>query len=265
GKYSPLEVADWIEAHAKTGIAALADAEAAAQDKAAPDYRRMTIDIAIQCALGRFFAAKLRAGILFALFQQTGDAGALAHAVTLYREARAALADGAARADRVYMRDITFGQEFNLRGHWIDRLPAIDRDIAAIAQLSTRTDKADPRAAKAVQAALGRPVRPRPVASHRPPGMFHAGQPLTLTITVRGAVRNVRLHYRHVDQAERYAIIDMARNGGSFTAAIPAAYTGSNFPLQYYFVIEPASGPAAIYPGFDASLDNSPYYVCRRA
>ena len=45
----------------------------------------------------------------------------------------------------------------------------------------------------------------------------------------------MRLHYRHVDQAERWKQVDMQEDGESFTAAIPADYTQSDFPLEYYF------------------------------
>ena len=46
------------------------------------------------------------------------------------RKARAAWAGLGEQARKAYSQDITFGYEPQLRGHWLDRLPAIDQDIA---------------------------------------------------------------------------------------------------------------------------------------
>jgi len=56
----------------------------------------------------------------------------LEEAVSQYTKARAAWADLANTAKGVYMTDITVGEHPQLRGHWLDRLPAMDRDIAAL-------------------------------------------------------------------------------------------------------------------------------------
>ena len=69
-----------------------------------------------------------------------------------------------------------------------------------------------------------------------------------------------RLFYRHVNHAERWKDIPMQRSGGALTAAIPADYTASPFPLQYYFELA-RSGAAWLYPAFNASLSNQPYYA----
>jgi len=38
----------------------------------------------------------------------------------------------AERAGRVYVADLTYGDIPGRRGHWLDRLPGIDRDLAAV-------------------------------------------------------------------------------------------------------------------------------------
>ncbi|MGH8694609.1 MAG: hypothetical protein ACREVM_10330 [Burkholderiales bacterium] len=65
-----------------------------------------------------------------ALCERTRDRRALEEALKSYRAARAAWADLAGRAKDVYIPDITFGFDKHLRGHWLDRLPAIDDDLA---------------------------------------------------------------------------------------------------------------------------------------
>ena len=129
GKYSPIEVAQWLEDLADAADKSLAAAKAQSIDPRAPEFRRMAVDVAIQSGLGRFFAWQLRSGTLYELYEQTGDMTALEEALEAYRRARAHWADAANQAKGVYMADITYGSEANLRGCWLDRLPAINDDI----------------------------------------------------------------------------------------------------------------------------------------
>jgi hypothetical protein len=81
---------------------------------------------------------------------------------------------------------------------------------------------------------------------------------------VFGKVRSVGMYYRHVNQAERFENVEMAVQGGTYRATIPAAYTDSPYPLQYYFEIRESAGKASLYPGFAPDLANQPYFVVRR-
>jgi hypothetical protein len=128
GKYSPAWVAAELEAFARTAVSELAAARSGLGQF--PEFRRWTADIEIQSGLGMFFAGKLRAATLFALYERSGDRSALDAALRCYREARAAWAKIAEGAKAIYRSDITFGPGNFQRGHWLDRLPAIDADIA---------------------------------------------------------------------------------------------------------------------------------------
>jgi hypothetical protein len=48
-------------------------------------------------------------------------------------------------------------------------------------------------------------------------------------------------------------------------AAIPAEYTQSPFPLQYYFELREEPHSAVRYPGLGDHLTNQPYFAARRA
>src|SRR6266702_3431192 len=76
-------------------------------------------------------------------------------------------------------------------------------------------------------------------------------------------IRNVSLNYRHIDQAENYVELAMERNGSQWSAHIPAPYTNTMFPLQYYFKVTGDDGSAALHPGFSPELTNQPYFVVR--
>ena len=90
----------------------------------------MAIDVGIQAALGQFFAARFRGGVLYAIHERTGDRTALEEALKTCRAAREIWARMAESARGVYVSDVTVGELAWLRGHWLDRLPAIDADIA---------------------------------------------------------------------------------------------------------------------------------------
>ena len=249
GKYSPIEVAQWLED--------LAGATHPLKD------RRVDIDVAIQAGLGRFFAAKFRAGVLYAIHERTGDRAALVEALKYYRAARADWARLADRAKGVYVPDITVGELPWLRGHWLDRLPAIDADIALVEKrLGSAQTTADPKVKAAIAGATARPRRPSSAIRHRVPERFERGQPLALELT--GAeFTAARVHYRHVNQAERWQSASMERKGSTYAAVIPGGYTSSPYPLQYYFELKSAPDRAWLYPGFPADLAGQPYYTIR--
>ncbi|MEZ5355949.1 MAG: hypothetical protein R2762_25225, partial [Bryobacteraceae bacterium] len=265
GKYSPVEVAQWLEDYAANASAALAKAQASSTRKERPEYRRIAIDVRIEAGIGRFFAAKLRSGVLYRIYETTGEPAALEQCLKKYREARSAWAAIVAIAKPVYKPDITVGEHIQLRGHWADRLPAIDADIELVAkQAAERKDS--PRTAAAIQAALGRPKRAAIACSHVPPAMFRPGQPLDLELSMPRSSSPIAatIYYRHVTHAERYESAPMTSKDGRYHAAIPAAYSQSAYPLEYYFELK--QGQAAwLYPGFSQDHSSQPYFVVRRA
>ena len=263
GKYSPIEVAQWLEDLADASAKNLAEAEARATNKSGAEFRRMSVDVALQIGLGRFFAGKFRSAVLYAIYEKTGDRAALQEALKAYRNARAVWAQLAERAKGVYLPDVTVGDRPSLRGHWLDRLPAFDDDIGDMARRLDDAKPAPERARQAVAEALGRPRRPSVPCRHTPPAVFHPGQPLELELAAPKLV-SARMYYRHVNQAERFESAEMQARDNGYRAAIPAGYTQSLYPLQYYFELKSAPDQAWLFPGFAANLSNQPYFVVRR-
>ena len=111
---------------------------------------------------------------------------------------------------------------------------------------------------------MTRPVRPQTASLHTAPQAFHPGVGVALAVQNTAATAAI-LHYRHVDQAERWTSTPMTGKGGHFEGLIPAAYTASPYPLQYYFEFRGGNG-AWSHPAFNASLSNPPYFaVFKRA
>ncbi len=272
GKYSPVRVARWLDELAATAAWHLSDAEARIADRRLPAFRRLAIDVSIQCALGRFFAQKLRAGVAYALYRRTGQLNRLRQELDAYRSARASWID-AIEHGKVYRDDITVGGEPFLRGHWVDRLAAIDADLADMEAEGQRVISASTPGngdAAGGQAIAALDDEPPPVEySHTPPVAFDKGRPVLVEIRVRSlddSTRpiSVRLRYRHVNQAETYRSVEMESDAGWYRAAIPGEYSDSPYPLAYFFELHRGRNRAWLYPGFAADLANQPYFIVRR-
>jgi hypothetical protein len=267
GKYSPVETAQWLEDFSNVASHALTAARSQVTHRTTPEFRRMEEDVLIQIGLGRFYAAKLRSGMLYEIYQKIGNAEAGRLAISEYQKARTAWVQMAERAKGVYVSDISYGGIPMRRGHWIDRIPGIDKDLAAMAAKIKEAPTGatpSPNADKAVRAITQKPNRPYTVCAHHVPTSFSPGKPLALSleITNSGAAPTaIHLMYRHVNQGERWKSLPMEGQSHTFGASIPADYTNSVYPVQYYFVL--STGPASgwFHPAFNKTLSNQPYYV----
>ena len=263
GKYSPIEVAEWLTKEYRAARTAVVGVAASGEKPAVAD-RRLAIDVAIEAGIGAFFADKFRAAVLYRIHERTGDRRALGQALQSYRNARAAWAEIAETAKGVYVPDLTVGELPWLRGNWSDRLPAIDDDIADMEKrLESAKEVDDPLVTKAVQRALGGSGRPDVRVAHEPAGMFQLKKQLELAFQTATPLVTARLHYRHVNQAERWQVADMVGVGPRYSAFIPAEYTDTHYPLQYYFELKTAPDLATLHPGFGPNLTNQPYFVAR--
>jgi hypothetical protein len=255
GKYTPLEVAAWLDRDSTEATNALSAAIGQVTSRRSPEFRRVEEDVLIQAGLGSFFAAQIRSAILFEKYKYHGDASALPAAIMHYRLARDAWAKMAERAKIVYVGDVSFGDMPVRRGHWLDRLPGIDKDLAAMEAVSNIT----------VTKLEGEdiPLRSTLQITHKPPESFKPGD--TVALSFMSLAGSARLFYRHVDHAERWQSVEMERQRDDFSAAIPADYTNSPFELQYYFELRSGPKAATLHPGFNSDRSNQPYYIVKRA
>jgi hypothetical protein len=260
-RYSPLVVATQLQVWAEKALAGLKAGQAARGSAASPVVSRLLIDVTIAAGLGSYLNHKLRAAMLWQLFNLSGHEPARTAALAQYRQARDAWAQLADTA-RVYLPDLPFGSRIYLRRHWSVRLADIDTDIANLPAKAAGTPGTHPAATiDKLIALVQNPFRVEGEAvarQHTPPKRFTPGEPVSLELRTVADV--VRLHYRHVHQGERYVAVDAVKNGTTFTALIPAEYTQSPFPLTYYFEIR-TGDKAAIFPGFREDFLGTPYFT----
>ncbi|HEV2348545.1 MAG TPA: hypothetical protein VG028_01740 [Terriglobia bacterium] len=277
GRFSPIDVAQWLEGLAGGANRNLAEARSKAENQKSTDFRRLATDVAIQSGLGLFFAAKFRCAVLYAIFTRAANPAALNEALNAYHRARDAWAGLAEQAKGVYAPDITYGPEKHLRGHWPDRLAGIDDDIAEMEKrrqnpgpeiLSQQNFQAD-RVRRAIQAALGKPSRLPLRWKHVPAQHFQAGAPLDIELEIdppKGTpkISAVRFHYRHVNQAEDYLVEEMKYSGGPYQNSISGTYTQSPYHMQYFFEVLGDNDTAWPLPGYDPNQPSQPYFVVRQ-
>jgi hypothetical protein len=280
GKYSPAWVAEQLDEAAEEALTQLGMAKSKVRDAKNAEFRRLAIDIPVQAGLGHFFAARFRAGVLYALYQRSGHRPALEAAIKSNRTARSAWAELAQPAKAPYLPDITYGPEFYQRGQWLDRLPAIDQDIAELEKLLKQPLTADAASQKTDSKIIEQAMQtvfksqynepPQLEGFHTPPPSFQRGKPFSVVANVSKAHRSVNmaglnLRYRHVNQAEIWQSVEMEQTGEKYHAVIAGDYTDSPFPLQYYFQICAKPGKAWLYPGLEQRWQGQPYFFIRQA
>lgn len=268
GRVSPLEVAAWLERLAGEADRGLAAIDGPARDV---EVRRWSADIGILAALGRFFAGKLRAAVAYEAFVETGSSLALERAVDAYRSARRAWADAARRAEGVYVADLTYGPQDRIRGHWSDRLDAIDADLG---EMEGRLDAArsDPAADERVRDLLEEEHERLDVrVSHDPPSSFEPDAELAIEIELGGAdadaVRDVAVRSRPMNQALAFVETPMRLAGRHGAVRIDAAQLTGEYPVAYAFVLRGIRGDgreaAWRVPGLGRDLASQPYFMVR--
>jgi hypothetical protein len=258
-RYNSSEVISWLGSLVTTSNDALAKARTAAGARSRiPEFRRAEEDILILNGLGSFYAGLFRAALLYSIYEKTGDPTAAQQSIAAYRKARQSWADFSARAKSVYAADVSYGGPAFRRGNWADRLPAVDTDLVSLEQSFGSAPRETTSAADALRRAEST-ARPVIDARHIPPNSFRPGSDLALTISTPSSVVEAVLWYRHVNHGERWRAVAMQHSAGSQSAAIPADYTNSLYPLQYYFELRTDSA-ATLHPAFNSTWSNQPYY-----
>jgi hypothetical protein len=263
---SPADVAARLEQLAADSSRHLAAIQARAPNvpdvDVDPQLRRWLVDAEILADLGRFFAGKLMAAVHYELHAAAGDPAQLREAVHAYRAAHRAWGAAVARASRVYAADLTFGAEARLRGHWADRLKAIEADLQDMEErLTAETTGSAGRQPRIATASVPADV----AVVHEPPQWFHRGETLRIEAALSGegagSVRTVTLRYRQMNQALQFRVCEMHRTGDRLEGHIGEPDTAGFYPLAYAFVLRDLTGWAWRHPGLGADLCGQPYYV----
>jgi hypothetical protein len=260
-RYTPLDVADWLDALADACDAALGRGRAAA-DALRPEARRIMIDVEICAGIARFFAERFRAAVWAELFVASKASALIEPVIDHARRAVIAWDRIADLSRDIYHDDLTYGPQSWLRGSWQSRQAEMRAELLDLeAQRSggrTESLALSKAAARAVAALKAR----RPVVQTdgvTAPDTFRRGEPITVRYAGPADVAPM-LRYRVVDQSQRWKALAMAPEGNGHAATIPGDYLDTPFHLQF-FVSVTAEGEARLAPGLDADLANQPYVL----
>lgn len=273
GRHTPIDVAGWLDELVLDAEEALRAGEAVAP--ASADLRRWAIDVRIMIQLGRFFSAKLRAAVDYGLARRRNDGALMMSAAGHAKDAAEAYAAILPVVEGVYADDLGYGTRIVIdkdngvglgsgkatthRGHWRDRLPAIEKDAADLAAAAARLSGADAGVVRAAPEVA--PAPPAPEVTFEVAETFDPG--VALLVRVRCSVPGVQvvMHYRHLNQGEFFAEITMEETEpGVFAAEVPADYTDSADSLTLFAIVR-SGGHAWLRPGLHESLAGRPYIV----
>ena len=260
--YTPMDVADWlIELAAEAERAAI---EIRGLDEAQrPVVKRLLIDMQILAGLGRYFAGKFRGSCWGEVFLATWNQSALAKALEQMKQARDGWKDAVDHSHEVYQDDLTFGPGPHLRGSWQNRLAEIEREVKDLATFTLREwpepDFDAAAAARATGLLAGHSLRGPATAKLSAPASYARGEAIEVRLDGAEDVEAV-LHYRPVNQGQRWSSTPMTRQGGSFVATIPAETGDGPYHVQCYASLN-GKITADVVPGFNATLSQQPYVV----
>ena len=273
GRYSPLDVARWLDGFAARAEGALARWDGAGR-AADAEVRRWRADVGIQAALGRFFAGKLRAATGWALWERTAARSLLEEALAAYRAGREALAGGGARRGRLRGRpDLRAGplaarhvarpaaghrrgsRRLGRGGGWPGHRPRPAAGRGPAAGLACQSGRA----------AAGRPARPYPPgAIPEGPDRGRCGTRTRRPGAGRDADRGRAppLPAREPGRALRSGGHGAGRRG--LPRRDPSRVHRLAVSAPVLLRVRAADGAAWLSPGLASDLANRPYYLVRQ-
>jgi hypothetical protein len=222
-RYTPLDVADWLEDLANGCDEALL-AMRQALSFHTPEVQRVAIDVAILSGMARFFAGKFRASIWVELFILSGVSLLIDRAEAHLKRAHLAWAGVADVARDIYHDDLTYGPQTWLRGSWQKRLQEIEIELVDVQAMRCDPPHETVHPNEEVRSVIRALDERRPTLggglSVQAPNRFEAGAPFEVSASLPSGSADAELvlHYRHVNQAERWASTPMTKSAGSFLA-----------------------------------------------
>lgn len=260
-RYTPIDVAKWLD-----DLASGCEGELIAMRKSglrSSETIRIAADVEILSGLGRYFAGKFRAACWAELYVITRTSELIDRMMDELNAAIAGWKKAAAVSKDIYPDDITFGPQSWLRGSWHARLPEIEAellDLEAMRAANTETVHADDRTVQTIAALLDAPRTSGDDLALDMPTTFRRGEDISISARATGRSGAMMLHYRHVNQAERWQKVEMVEAEDRHEAKIPGPYSDSPFHLQWFVSLSDEWG-TVLSPGLNGTFSNEPYYT----
>lgn len=132
-RITPAETARWLNQTAADVERSATEAAHLAGSHPSRELVSTLTDLHILAALARYHAARIPAGVAYAVYRRNHDLNELDAAIAAERKAVAAWRGIVAAAGNVYSFDLAMGlPDRDLSGHWRDELPKFARELAAL-------------------------------------------------------------------------------------------------------------------------------------
>ena len=253
-KYTPMQAAGWLE-----GFADTLEKECASLDLADTNANKLIInDFMMLAQMARYHSSKTQAALYLSMYNAKGDASYAKSSLNIMAQAKEywqKLCDLGA----VYADDLCFqlgtSQHNCLRGHWRDRMPEIERDIAQLEKLCVGASEVKEtlfEAKKTQKNAKTKLIYPK---------TCKAGQKVVVKLETEEDINGtVTLHYRHQNLLEgAFKETAMQKDGAAYIAEIPKEYVTQEFDLLVFASISVGEGITEIVPGFWNADEAIPY------
>ncbi len=266
-RYSPLTMANWLENFSKNAKKYIPSSKKILKEKNS-SLKILLVDIVIQASIGQFFAEKFRSACFWEYYLLSGNKYIGKKALEKYIKARDQWKVAGDVSKEIYLPDLTYGPQSWLRGRWDDRLPAIEEDICEMKRIidshKNQNSLLKNNVNKNLTAMENWKNYQKIGIEHISPKQFVQNKKILLSCSIK--IKNNflgYLHYRQVNQSIKWKKIKLNKETKKFTANIPAAYTKTPFPIQYYFEFTD-NKISSFAPGFKKNLSNQPYYLLRQ-
>jgi hypothetical protein len=145
---SPEATAQWFAGRADEILRHATLAQQAAGEHPVNELISALTDTRILAGLARFYAHRLRAGLSYCLFEETGDLFSLDDAIVREKQAMQAWGQIVAAAGDVYREDLAFGVErAGFPRHWKQELPRLAASVHALEDLRSKARPASEKIA----------------------------------------------------------------------------------------------------------------------
>ena len=267
-KVRPAQTSRWFAKVSQEIASEVAAAEKKAADPPGKEFQSTVVDLKILSNLAAFHSRRIPAAVAYRLYIRSGDVAALDVAIAHERLAVEAWRQLVAAAGDVYTDDLAMGnRRAGLCGHWKDELAGLESGLAALERDRGKSQGGASQSATAALKQLAEAMAreaPAPQVRHQSVGELPAGEPLTVTATVRAesGVQWVRLRYRSVNQHLDYETLPMQPTGRAdeYQAVVPADKIDPQWDFMYYIEAMDNRGRGRIYPDLE---EQTPYVVVK--
>ncbi|MCU4974069.1 hypothetical protein OB955_15170 [Halobacteria archaeon AArc-m2/3/4] len=266
-KYTPLQIARWLERFAQRATEAI-DRAAETLEAPSAEFTATALDVRMIADLATYHASKTRAATALCHYEATDRTQSVQDAEVYMRRAVDAWESLAERGDGTYHDDLVFalGEDSADCGTWADRVEELNADLDELETMRTEANasRIDRPAGVVPELDSDSSVSPaRPRIELDVPTTCRAGTELPVDVRTDefDEFDGMTLYYRRTNQAVgAFQSVEMNRTAWGYHATIPAEEVTSEWDMLVY-VATVDDGNTVLVPGLYHPDRPAPYRI----